>query len=203
MVFKVACKHSRITDGANGATNRARRAPRARVVIALVALTALVATIEATAALPPPSKFVRVAAGTIGNNSWKLGIAGQARRRCYRLSLAGGDVESSGITCTRDSRPGRDWRQLMGTGNDTASVELDLTRTRVRTMKLLTGPSPTRWIHVRPRRLSRDQARRAHVKRDFRFAVLHAARDKLCVKRVILFDRHHQKLSDDRVPCES
>jgi hypothetical protein len=56
-------------------------------------------------------------------------------------------------------------------------------------------------MRVHTRRISRGEARRAKVRRNFRFAVLHS-RGTLCVKGVILFDRKGDRIDDRRVPCE-
>ena len=89
--------------------------------------------------------------------------------------------------------------------NDSATVELDVTRNRVRSMRLRIGhPKSDRsseWIRVRNRRITRRQAHKAGVSRNFRFAVLHS-RGSLCVKEFVLFNRDGDRIDKQRVPCE-
>lgn len=93
----------------------------------------------------------------------------------------------------------------IGDNNESATVELDITRPRVRNMRLKIGHPRTNrkpeWIRVRNRRITRHQAEEANVRRNWRFAVLYS-RGTLCVERVILFNRNDHKIDDQRVPCE-
>ena len=60
---------------------------------------------------------------------------------------------------------------------------------------------PSEWIHVNNQRMTRREARKAGVKRDFRFAVLHS-RGNLCVKEFVLFNKDGDRIDKQRVPCE-
>ncbi len=51
------------------------------------------------------------------------------------------------------------------------------------------------------KRMTRHQARRADVRRNFRFVVLHS-RGNLCVKQLVLFNRKDDRIKKQRVPCE-
>jgi len=93
----------------------------------------------------------------------------------------------------------------VGQSDGSATVELDVTRSRVRSMRVKIGHPksnrPDEWIHVRTRRITRHQAHKASVRRNFRFAVFHS-RGNLCVKQVILFNREGDRIDKMRVPCE-
>lgn len=93
----------------------------------------------------------------------------------------------------------------IGDNNNSATVELDVTRNRVRSMRLRIGHPRTNrqpeWIRVHNRRITRHQADEANVRRNSRFGVLHS-RGTLCVMRAILFNRKGHRISDQRVPCE-
>ena len=54
---------------------------------------------------------------------------------------------------------------------------------------------------MRTNRMTRRQALRAGVRRNFRFVVLHY-RGSLCVTRVVLFNRDGDRIEKQRVPCE-
>jgi hypothetical protein len=149
---------------------------------------------------------VRVAQGRFSHHRWALKVQGRHDRRCYELWLRGKSVADAVGTCRPDKHRPPLWSRLVGiTDDSSASVELNVTRTRVRAMRLRVGhPNsgrPPRWMPVHTRRISRSDARKAKIRRNFRFAVLHS-RGRLCVKRVILFDRNGDRIDDRRVPCE-
>jgi hypothetical protein len=72
-------------------------------------------------------------------------------------------------------------------------------------MRLLTGhPRSTRpdnWIRIRTRRITRGEARRAHLHRDFRFVVPHSL-GTLCVKKAVAFNRKGGRIDKLEGPCE-
>jgi hypothetical protein len=150
---------------------------------------------------------VRVAQGRVAHHYWALKVQGRHQRRCYELSLRSKSVVNAVGTCTSDRHRPPMWRRLVGAtgGNNAATVELNITRTRVRKMRVRIGhpntDRPPNWIRVHNRRITRREARKASVRRNFRFAVLHS-RGTLCVKRVILFNREGHRIDDQRVPCE-
>ena len=151
-------------------------------------------------------KKVRVAHGRFAHRTWSLAVQGQGHHRCFELQLDGPIQSSASGTCGPERRPPL-WSRVMGMSdlNDSASVELDVTRNRVRRMRLKIGHPksnrPSEWIHVKNRRITRRQARKAGVDRNFRFAVLHS-RGSLCVKAFVLFDREGDRIEKQRVPCE-
>jgi hypothetical protein len=173
----------------------------------LVMAGAIVALAICGVAIAGGDHEVRVAQGTFAHRYWSLKVEGRHHRRCYDLRLRGRTVAQSGRTCVSERYRPRLWRRAMGIGdnNDSATVELDITRNRVRHMRLRIGHPrtnrPPEWIHVRNRRITPREADQANVRRDWRFAVLHS-RGTLCVKRVILFNRNDHRIRDLRVPCE-
>lgn len=180
---------------------------RACIFVCAGAIAASALAVGAFAGDGSVGQEVRVAQGKFAGRYWSLKVQGRHHRRCYELSLRGKSIVQTGGTCD----PGRHrpalWSRVMGIGdqNDSATVELNVTRTRVRQMRLRIGhprtDRPPRWMRVRTRRITRPEARKAKLRRNFRFAVLHS-RGTLCVKRVILFDRKGDRIEDKRVPCE-
>jgi len=94
---------------------------------------------------------------------------------------------------------------VLGVSDDNATAELNVTRTRVRSMKLRIGHPhsnrPSEWVHVRAKRITRHQADQARVRRSFRFGVLRS-RGEACVNKVALFDSDGRRIHKKRVPCE-
>jgi hypothetical protein len=129
-------------------------------------------------------------------------VEGHHRHRCLRLTLFA-DVRGSGEVCEREHRPVGNWQRLLGIGdnNDNPTIELDVTRKRVRKLRLLLGPDDRSWHRFHTHRISRAEARAAHVSPDFRYAILHR-RQTLCVEKVKTFDRAGKQLDNFRVPCE-
>jgi hypothetical protein len=150
---------------------------------------------------------VTVDRGRFAHRSWSLAVQGRHRQRCYFLSLKGREQSGGTATCQSDRRRPPLWSRLVGISdlNDSATVELNVTRTRVRSMRLRIGhprsDRPSEWIHVRTRRITRRQAHKAGVRRNFRFAVLHS-RGNLCVKGFALFNKDSDRIEKQRVPCE-
>jgi hypothetical protein len=177
------------------------------ILVSAVAVLAAILAAQAVARDAAKGQAVTVATGKFAHRSWSLAVQGQHHQRCYELSLEGRSSASTSATCRSDRRRPPKWTRLMGISdqNDSATVELDVTQKRVRSMRLRIGhprsDRPSEWIHVRNRRITRPQAHKASVKRDFRFAVLHS-RGTLCVKKVILFNRQDDRIYKLRVPCE-
>jgi len=173
----------------------------------LVLGSVLVAVILAGQAVAGGSKaqHVTVARGKFANHSWSLAVKGRHRQRCYELSLTGESSSGATGTCRPDRHRPPLWSRLMGNSDENGTVELDITRNRVRSMRLRIGhprsDRPSEWIRVRNHRITRRQADKADVRRDFRFAVLHS-RGTLCVKKVVLFNREGDRIDKQRVPCE-
>jgi hypothetical protein len=94
---------------------------------------------------------------------------------------------------------------LLAISDADATVGLEVTRNRVRSMRLRVAHprsgQPTRWTRVDSERMTRHQARRAGLKRNFRFVVLRS-RGNLCVKEFVLFNKDDDRIERRRVPCE-
>lgn len=173
-------------------------------VLGLAAVVAVFALVVPSAIGRSGQGWVDIAGGRIGSSAW--GLATSHNRddlRCYRLLLAGGQVSA----CESDRRPLRPWRRVVGLGNESAAVELDVTAPSVRRLRLFIahpGKHGERaaWQSVNTQSISLRQARQAQVKRDFRFAVLTGRGSNLCVEKVVAFDRAGRVLEKLEVPCE-
>jgi hypothetical protein len=176
------------------------------IVTAGIGVVAVSLAAQALAGDASTGKKVRVAQGRFAHRTWSLDVEGQRTQRCYELALNSSHESSVTGTCGPDRRPPL-WSRVMGNSdlNDSATVELNVTRNRVRSMRLRIGHPktnrPSEWIHVHNQRMTRHEAHRAGVRRDFRFAVLHS-RGTLCVKGFVLFNREGDRIEKQRVPCE-
>jgi hypothetical protein len=152
------------------------------------------------------TNYVQVAHGQFAGRSWTLAIGGHRWQRCYRLWLQGRG-NGGGSTCRPCRRPPDDWTRVIGDSdlNDSATVELDITRKKVRSMRLrIRHPHShikANWSHAKTHRMRPGEAREARVKRNFRFAVLHS-RGTLCVTKVVLFGKSGARIDSFAVPCE-
>jgi hypothetical protein len=173
----------------------------------VVAAVVLVAAAFVAQALADASKGheVIVARGEFANHTWSLAVQGRHRQRCYELELNGPSSSGATGTCRSDRHRPPLWSRLMGNSDENGTVELDITRNRVRSMRLRIGHPrsnrPSEWIHAKNRRITRRQAEKAGVRRNFRFAVLHS-RGNLCVKQFVLFNKDGDRIDKQRVPCE-
>jgi hypothetical protein len=178
---------------------------RSRIVAVVLCLATGLVAVTASAQGNSKGHKVRVAAGTFAGRSWFVSLYGRGGRRCYALRLNGRQVSGGTGTCRADARVDSTWKPLFGVSDDSATVMLALTSPRVRSLRLLTRhPQTTRpdnWIRVRSRRITRGQARRAHVKRNFRFVVLHS-RGTLCVPEVVAFNGRGERIDKLSGPCE-
>jgi hypothetical protein len=163
--------------------------------------------LAAVATGDPSSSYVKVAAGKVAGHTWSLGVGASHGRRCYKLSLRSRFYgETTG--CEESTRsPDQLWRRLIGASDESASVELDVTSTRVWRLRLLLGHpgrqsrAPT-WQTMPTRTISPAQAASADLERNFRFAVLTGRGPNLCVEKVRAFDREGNLLEKLSVPCE-
>jgi hypothetical protein len=194
-----------------------RVSPRRAWSAVLLAAAVLGVVVSASAASDGASgtstHYVRVGKGSFAGRSWAVAIAGPDHQRCFELSFHGKFSSSDAGSCQGPPRGGRlgpppIWSRILGGSdlNDSASVQLHMTQTRVRRLKLLvghpgSGSGPT-WVHIRTRRVSPVEARRAHLKDNFRFAVLHGL-GALCVKKVVALDRAGRRIRSFGVSCES
>ncbi len=148
---------------------------------------------------------VALARGSFAHHTWSFAVRGQHHHDCYILWLAGDGVAGGGATCEPDRQRQPLFRPLTSSSDDKATVEVVATRNRVRSMRLRIGhprsSRPAEWIRVRNKRMTRRQAHKSGVARDFRFAVLHS-RGNLCVKQFVLFNSDGDRIEKQRVPCE-
>jgi len=175
---------------------------RARLTLLSVAVVVgLVASSStALAGFHFPKRYVRVASGRLAGQSWGLEMAGQGSSRCYQFENGGLAV------CGAAEPPPFPWQRILGNSTESASLEFDITSVRVWRLNLLLGHGghdgrPT-WQSVRTRTITPGQARRAHLSRDFRFAVLTSRSSFLCVEKVRAFSRAGELLEKKSVPCE-
>lgn len=149
---------------------------------------------------------VEIAAGAVGSFPWALEIGGKGERRCYHASISG-SVTLFSSRCMSDGPPRDDWTRVLGAAmssdGDYGSIELNVTTSRVRELRLrvhVRGEG-ARWIHTETESISAREARRARVQRNFRFAVIEA-KERSCTSRVIAFDQAGTQLLNRSVPCE-
>jgi hypothetical protein len=175
---------------------------RGSIIVAAV----LIAGALAGQALADASKGhdVTVARGMFAHHSWSVAVHGGHHHRCAEVSLSGQTSAGGAARCEPDHRPPL-FGPLLAISDDDATVGLEVTRNRVRSMRLKVAHprsgQPTRWTRVDSERMTRHQARRAGLKRNFRFVVLHS-RGNLCVKEFVLFNKDGDRIERRRVPCE-
>jgi hypothetical protein len=178
---------------------------RASIVVWITAVVVIALAAQSQAGDGVTGRKVTVARGKFAHHTWSLAVKGRHHLRWYYLTLNGPSASGSSATRRSDRRRPPLWSRLMGDADGDGAIELDVTRNRVRSMRLEIGHPksnrPDEWIHVKTRRITRHQAHEASVRRNFRFAVLHS-RGNLCVKRVILFNRDGDRIDEMRVPCE-
>jgi hypothetical protein len=178
---------------------------RGRGLIVLVAGVAAAAVAAGeTAAGASIGQQVTLAHGKFAHHSWSVAVHGGNHHRCAEVSLSGETSAGGAARCEPDHRPPL-FGPLLSISDENATVGLELTRNRVRSMRLKVAhprsDQPTRWTRVNSKRITRRQAHRASLKRNFRFLVLHS-RGNLCVKVFVLFDRQGDRIKKRHVPCE-
>jgi hypothetical protein len=179
---------------------------RGLIVLVVAGVAATAVAVGAIAAGAPKGQQVTVAHGKFAHRTWSLGVQRYQHQRCYALTLESSHESGAAGGCDPDRRPPL-WSRVMGVSdlNDTATVELNVTRNRVRSMRLRIGHPksnrPSEWIHVHNQRMTRRQAHKVGLKRNFRFAVVHS-RGNLCVKEFVLFNSDGDRIEKQRVPCE-
>jgi hypothetical protein len=150
--------------------------------------------------------YVRVDKGAFDGNCWTLWMKGGHQKRCYNLGIAGDQRIAGARGCDLRARRPRasGWRQVLGatTGRQGGMVVMQITGRQVRYLRTRAGPGrPQRRIHQPTKRISRREARRAHLRRNFRFAVARSPRP-LCIRHVVAFDRHRVPIGRFRRPCK-
>ena len=170
--------------------------------IVLVVLMAAVGVSVAT------EKYVRVDGGKVAGQRWTLTMSRRgSKMRCYRVVLEDWGIDE--VARCENIYHSREWlwRRVTGVADEFAALELDVTAPSVRRLKLLIGHPgsngrPSAWQSVVTRRLSRAQARRVGLARNFRYVVLASRGRNLCVEKVLAFDRLGHRLGGFSVPCE-
>jgi hypothetical protein len=152
---------------------------------------------------------VPAASGKVLDNHWRVGFFGAAHGQvCSWIAVVPPpgptNFGSEGSVCGRWEAPGI-WKPVQGDfGDGDRTVSLYLTDLDVARVKLLVkrrgGGSSIRTMGTR--RLGRDRATRARVRRDFRYVVL-AGRGELCVVAVTAYDRAGRTLDHQRRFCET
>lgn len=195
------------TRGLASAIHKSRDWPLRMRVVVLVVMTAVVWVLLVTVAVANlADTYVTVAAGKFGAHTWNLGVAASyPNKRCYDLSLR--DRGYGSVTaCESNDRPHTPWRRVAGVAGETAALELDVTSSNVRYLRLLLGHPGLRkkastWRLVRTRKIGAVQSARAGLEPIFRFAVL-TGRGDLWVEKVVAFGRTGNVIEKLSVPCE-
>jgi hypothetical protein len=179
-------------------------APR-RVVVAGL----LVLFISASVAAALPRSFTTVDAGRLADSRWSLGVGAAPGERCFQLRLSGGNAGTfRAAICDQRIPMHWQWQRVFGVGGGNGPfpvVELSISSSRVRRVNLLLGHPgmhrPPNWHAYEMRLLKPGEAKRAHLKRAFRFAVL-TGLGNLCVTKVRAFDRDGDLVEARSMPCE-
>jgi hypothetical protein len=175
--------------------------------LAALVLGAGIATASPSRLASPHSdtnQIVKVASGRSFGVPWAVGMGRRGRQRCYAISADRNGWSGAGSICSGRGVEG-DWDQVYGdAGNgDETSVEIDLTSTRVRTLRLLVhqidGETQHRSFH--PKLLSKRQSRLSGLPRDFRFVVIVEPRE-FCVEAFETRTHGGNVVDQETVPCE-
>jgi hypothetical protein len=179
--------------------------PSKRLNLLAPGCVAMVLAATAVGAIGSKPRYVRVAHGQVAGESWSLAVEGRKGKRCYKQTLRGSSAEGQTALCLPDRRPPRNWNPLGGIGDEKAIVLLDVTKKRVRSVRLrIEHPHSgrKRWARLNTHRVSFAEAREARVTRNFRFLVL-ASRGTICVTKVVMFDGSGSRIRTLTMPsCE-
>jgi len=193
-----------LRPGRGVATRYMTRQLAKRITFAATAAAISLGLLAAVVGADQPGGYVVAASGKVSGHRWTLEAGRERGQRCFKLSLA---AQTLGIatTCEAPVEPPRLWSRIVGNSDETASVELNITAPGVSRLKLLLG-HPGRgsftWWTGPTRSLSKAEASQAHLKANFRFAVLAGRGPNLCVEKVRAFDRDGHLLESMSVPCE-
>lgn len=171
--------------------------------IGLAIVVSLVAGAVLAEALP--GRFVPIDEGRFASSTWSLAAGANGEERCFRLTLDGSGGWSQAKVCDQNIPQFHFWDPLFGSSEDAATAVMSISAPQVWRVNLFlahpgSGRKPN-WHKFPMRLLSAEEAKRAHLKRDFRYAVLTGA-GNLCVKKVRAFDRDGQLLEKRNSPCE-
>jgi hypothetical protein len=171
--------------------------------IGLVGLALMVCGVAIAQALPV--RYVTVDEGRIAETAWSLAVGAGEEKRCYRLTMEGSGDFTQGMVCGREVPRFHLWDPLFGSSGGDASAVVSTSAPEVRRVNLLLAhpgsERGTNWHSFQMRLLTEDEARRARLKRDFRYAVLTGV-GELCVKKVRAFDFRGRLLEKRDTPCE-
>ena len=113
---------------------------RASIAIATAALLGVALAGQAIAGDGTVGQKVTIARGKFAHHSWSLGVQGRHRQRCYVALAERGAARrapAAHVDPTYVAR--RCAKRVLGVSDDNATAELNVTRTRVRSMKLRIG----------------------------------------------------------------
>ena len=179
---------------------------RRSVAVAILAV-AFAGLGVANASTGSKAQWVRVASGSFAGRSWAASMKGGNGKSCSKLTLNGTSSSDGLAVCGDAQKPLSPWGSGLGVSDESgsASVEFNITNKRTHSLRaLLEYPNSNQepaWVHAETTRLTRSQARRARLKRNFRLVVLHSV-PSFCVRKVVLFDRLHRRIETDPLPCE-
>jgi hypothetical protein len=175
-----------------------------RLAVLLGAIAMTVAGPAAAVSMETSASAVVGQVGKTNGREWRVLFSSHDRERCVGLQVSFSSAEVCG------GEPDLVWRRVLGNGVDTAppaALEVDLTSTAVHKLRLVIGHPGERGSFttrrtLRTRRLSEAQARKAGIRRDFRFAVIASKTRNQCVKRVVAIAGDGGVLMRADVPCE-
>lgn len=181
---------------------------RRRKLITVLVLVLLVVPGVAIASLP--RSFVEVDSGKFGGSHWRFRVGGGHGERCIELRLSGrSSGYSKGAVCDQGIPMHWHWQMVFGVGGGNGNfptVQLGISSPRVSRVNLLLGHPgrhrPANWHSYELRSITRSEAHRAHLKRDFHYAVL-TGMGFLCVKKVRAFDRFGDLVERRSLHCEN
>lgn len=178
---------------------------RGRAVRGVVAAAGAVLLLGTGSAIALPKRFVPVDSGRISGTVWELAMGATGKERCYRLTMDGRGGWSQAKTCDQGIPQWHLWELEFGFSEGAAAASVSISAPQVHRVNLLmanpgTGRRPN-WHEFPMRILTERQARRAHLKRDFRYAVLTGVGD-FCVKKVRAFGSRGQLLEKRNTVCE-
>jgi hypothetical protein len=174
------------------------------LIAALSAIAGL--SLSAIAVAGTSGRFVLADSGSFAGTDWQFGMARVHRERCYAFfttnELWAGELKVCG-----NEPPPKGWTHPFGENGEDGepSFDLELTAPRIHELNLLLGyPGSDRepsWHRLPTHVLNVRQARKSHMPRDFRFAVMEE-RQPFCVEAVEGLDRWGHVLVNEAVPCE-
>jgi hypothetical protein len=176
-----------------------------RAVRGAAAAAVVVLLLGAGSAIALPKRFVPVDSGRFAGTDWELAMGATGEERCYRLTMEGRGGWSQAKVCDQGIPQWHLWELEFGSSDGSAMASVSISGPQVHRVNLLmaypgSGRKPN-WHSFRMRMLTEAQAKRANLKRDFRYAVLTGFGD-FCVKQVNALDRLGRLLEKRKTVCE-